>query len=70
MNIEEFTKFSFVDETIGGKVVDVKFSNGRYADEKYLYDIQQRILEEEENTRQEKSFTLPSKINGKELKWP
>lgn len=37
--------------------------------DKLLYDIKHSVTELEENTRQEASFVLPERVNGKELSW-
>lgn len=37
--------------------------------DKLVYDIQQEIKSREQETREEKSFSLPDKIDGKTLKW-
>ena len=34
-----------------------------------LYDVQQALLDKEAETREEATFTLPSEVNGKALKW-
>ena len=37
--------------------------------DKMLYDVRQALLAKEAGTREEASFTLPSEVNGKTLKW-
>lgn len=37
--------------------------------DKVLYEIEQEILRVEEKTRQESTFTLPTRIDGKNLQW-
>lgn len=45
------------------------FPPERTGTDKILYDIRQRIIADEESSRQDKSFTLPTEVDGKELKW-
>lgn len=67
--VEIRANISYGDE----KFIYVRHANvyprERSGTEKLLYDIQARISEEEKNTRRQKSFCLPSQINGKELTW-
>lgn len=37
--------------------------------EQLIYDIQQEIKEREEETREAESFSLPQKVNGRQLQW-
>lgn len=45
------------------------FAPERQGMDKLLYDVQQELETREEESRKEKSFSLPQEIDGKELQW-